>query len=105
MRGMFRNTSASDLSPISGWDVGALTGAGDFARGAPTDSIPAGDMLDGWTDGSPNTATDLQSGVPLDIPNADYNSMDAGGQDAVDALCSDPPNWTIDIANAPADCS
>jgi len=43
--------------------------------------------------------------VGLGIDSADYNNMDSGGQSAVDALCSDPPNWTINATNAPADCS
>jgi hypothetical protein len=43
--------------------------------------------------------------VTLGIPNADYSAMNASGQSAVDALCSDPPGWTIDVTSAPADCS
>lgn len=105
MRALIRLSFVSDLSPISGWDVGALTSATSFADGAFTNSVPVGDMLAGWTDGSPNSATDLQSGVTIGIPNADYTQMDAGGQGAVDALCADPPNWTVNVANAPADCS
>jgi len=102
---MFRSTSVSDLSPLSAWDVGSLTKADNFAEGAPLDSVKAGDMLAGWIDGTHNTAADLQPGVTLGIQNADYTQMDTGGQDAVDALCSDPPNWTINATNAPADCS
>jgi hypothetical protein len=104
MRRMFRDTSVSDLSPLSGWDVGSLTAAKNFAEGAPLDSVQAGDMLAGWIDGTHNTASDLQSGVPLGIQSADYNNMDTGGQDAVDALCSNR-GWTINATNAPADCS
>jgi len=104
MRVMFFRTSVSDLSPLSGWDVGSLIQANGFAEGAPLDDVPTGDMLDGWTDGSPNTAADLQSGVTLGISNADYSQMDTGGQDAVDALCSNR-GWTINATNAPADCS
>jgi hypothetical protein len=102
---MFDGTSVSDLSPLSGWDVGSLTQAGSFARASPLDSVQAGDMLAGWIDGTHNTAADLQPGVTLGIQNADYTQMDTGGQDAVDALCSDPPNWTINVTNAPANCS
>jgi len=105
MSGMFRRTNVSDPSTISGWDVANVGDFAVFLEGAPLDDVPTGDMLDGWTDGSPNTAADLQSGVTLGIPNADYSQMDTGGQDAVNALCSDPPNWTIDVTNAPADCS
>jgi hypothetical protein len=73
-------------------------------RGCPLSDVPTGDMLAGWVDGSPNTEADLQSGVELGIQSADYAQMDAAGQAAVDALCSDPPNWTIVATNAPADC-
>jgi surface protein len=104
MRAMFRNTSVSDPSTISGWDVGSVGDFTSFLEGAPLDDVPTGDMLDGWTDGSPNLASDLQSGVTLGIPNADYSQMDTGGQDAVNALCSNQ-NWTISATNAPADCS
>jgi len=129
MRGMFRGTSVSDLSPLSGWDTSQVTNmafmftstsvsdpspisawdvanVGDFSSFLPTDldSAKTGDMLDGWTDGSPNTAADLQSGVTLGIQNADFSQMDAGGQDAVNALCSNR-GWTINATNAPADCS
>jgi hypothetical protein len=131
MRGMFERTSVSDLSPLGGWDTSSVTNMGfmffrtsvsdpstisgwgvasvtDFAsflEGAPLDSAKTGDMLDGWTDGSPNTETDMQTGVTLGIQNADYSAMNASGQSAVDALCSDPPNWTINATNAPANCS
>ena len=104
MRAMFNRTSVTDLSPLSGWDVANVTDMGGMFEGAPLDDVPTGDMLDGWTDGSPNLASDLQSGVTLGIPNADYSQMDTGGQDAVNALCSNQ-NWTINAANAPADCS
>jgi surface protein len=104
MGGMFQNTSVSDLSPISAWDVANVTNFGRFLENAPLDDVPTGDMLDGWTDGSPNTASDMQSGVTLGIDSADYNNMDSGGQAAVDALCSNQ-NWTINATNAPADCS
>jgi surface protein len=103
MKGMFNKTSVSDLSPLSEWDVGSLTSAGGFAKDAPLDSVKAGNMLDGWTDGSPNTAADLQSGVTLGIQNADYSQMDTGGQDAVNALCSNQ-SWTISATNAPTSC-
>jgi len=83
-----------------------VANVGDFSSFLPTDldSAKTGDMLDGWTDGSPNTAADLQSGVTLGIQNADFSQMDAGGQDAVNALCSNR-GWTINATNAPADCS
>jgi hypothetical protein len=105
MRDMFRNTSVSDPSTISGWDVANVTGFTGFLEDAPLDDVATGDMLAGWVDGSPNNASDMKSGVTLGIQNADYSNMDASGQDAVDALCSDPPNWQIDATNAPADCS
>nr|WP_272505636.1 BspA family leucine-rich repeat surface protein [Salinibacter ruber] len=101
---MFRNTSVSDPSTISGWDVANVTDFTSFLEGAPLDSAKTGDMLDGWTDGSPNTAADLQTGVTLGIQNADFSQMDTGGQDAVNALCSNQ-SWTINATNAPADCS
>jgi len=104
MRFMFRNTNVSDPSTISGWDVANVNNFTSFLEDAPLDDVPTGDMLDGWTDGSPNLASDLQSGVTLDIPNADYSQMDTGGQDAVNALCSNQ-NWTINATNAPADCA
>jgi hypothetical protein len=102
---MFANTSVSDPSTISGWDVASVTDFTSFLKSAPLDSAKTGDMLAGWIDGSPNTASDMKSGVTLGIQNADYTNMDTGGQDAVDALCSDPPNWTINATNAPANCS
>jgi hypothetical protein len=102
---MLRDTSVSDPSTISGWDVASVTDFRSFLDGTPLDSAKTGDMLAGWIDGTPNTETDLQSGVTLGIQNADFAQMDTGGQDAVDALCSDPPNWTINATNAPADCS
>jgi hypothetical protein len=102
---MLRDTSVSDPSTISGWDVASVTDFTSFLEGAPLDSAKTGDMLAGWIDGSPNTEANMQAGVTLGIPNADYSQMDTGGQDAVDALCSDPPNWTINATNAPADCS
>jgi len=102
---MFRGTSVSDPSTISGWDVASVTDFASFLEGAPLDDIPTGDMLAGWIDGSPNTEADMQTGVTLGIPNADYSAMNASGQSAVDALCSDPPGWTIDVTSAPADCS
>jgi len=104
MRRMFQNTSVSDPSTISGWDVANVTDFTSFLEGAPLDSAKTGDMLDGWTDGSPNTAADLQTGVTLGIQNADFSQMDTGGQDAVNALCSNQ-SWTINATNAPADCS
>jgi len=104
MNYMFYDTSVSDPSPISGWDVANVSDLTSFLQGAPLGDAQTGDMLDGWTDGSPNTEADLQTGVTLDVQNADYNGMDAGGQAAVDALCSNR-NWTINVANAPADCS
>jgi surface protein len=104
MRSMFFNTSVSDPSTISGWDVANVNNFASFLGGAPLDDVPTGDMLAGWTDGSPNTSADLQSGVTLGIPNADYSQMDTGGQDAVNALCSNQ-SWTINATNAPADCS
>ena len=104
MRYMFGNTSVSDPRPISGWDVANVSNLTSFLEDAPIGDAQTGDMLNGWTDGSPNTAADMQSGVSLGIGNADYTGMDSGGQAAVDALCSDR-NWTINAANAPANCS
>jgi hypothetical protein len=101
---MFSRTSVSDLSPLSGWDVANVSNLESFLEEAPLDDGPTGDMLNGWTDGSPNAAGDLQTGVDLNIENADYNGMDSSGQAAVDALCGGQ-NWTINVANAPADCS
>jgi len=102
---MFDGTSVSDPSPISVWDVANVVDFTSFLESAPLDDVPTGDMLDGWKDGSPNTEANMQAGVTLGIQNADYSNMDAGGQAAVDALCSDPPNWQINAQNAPADCS
>ncbi len=104
MGNMFDGTSVSDPSTISGWDVANVNNFASFLEDAPLDSAKTGDMLDGWTDGSPNTAADLQTGVTLGIQNADFSQMDTGGQDAVNALCSNQ-NWTINATNAPADCS
>jgi len=105
MRDMFFNTSVSDPSPLSAWDVANVINFDNFLENAPLDSVKTGDMLAGWIDGSPNTEANMQTGVTLPIPNADYSAMNASGQSAVDALCSDPPNWAISATNAPADCS
>jgi len=104
MRDMFKNTSVSDPSPISAWDVSSVDNFSFFLSGAPLNSVKTGEMIDGWTDGSPNLASDLQSGVKLGIQNADFSLMDTGGQDAVNTLCSNQ-NWTINATNAPADCA
>jgi len=100
---MFRRTSVSDLSPLSGWDTSQVTNMRRMFERTPTDSVSTGEMLAGWIDGTPNAASDLQTGVGLGIPNADYAQMDTGGQDAVDTLCSQQ-GWTIDVQSAPADC-
>jgi hypothetical protein len=111
---MFRGTSVSDPSTISGWDVANVTKFTSFLEGAPLDSVKTGDMLAGWTGGSPNLASNMESGVTLGIQNADYNNMDAGGQTAVDDLCCSTsgctsngntgPDWTINATNAPSNC-
>jgi hypothetical protein len=101
---MFRDTSVSDPSTISSWDVGQVGDFTSFLEGAPLDDVPTGDMLAGWTDGSPNAVADLQSGVTLGIQNADYSQMDAGGQAAIDDLCNNQ-SWTINATNAPSNCS
>jgi hypothetical protein len=99
---MFQNTSVSDPSSISAWDVASVTNFRGFLKGAPLDSAKTGDMLDGWTDGSPNLASDMQSGVALGIQNADYSQMNASGQDALESLRYNA-NWTVNATNVPAD--
>lgn len=121
---MFRNYNLSyDLRE---WDVSSITTASGFFGGGSASDSPSEEVvaktLAGWVDpevnrGS-NAAADLNSGVSFGAtPDIDYNNLDqysvgnastgiTTGKEAVDALCSDPPNWTIDMGGTePADCT
>jgi surface protein len=111
---MFRDADAFNQD-LRNWDVSSVTSLiNTFNFSGLTDENAALTVA-GWVDpdvntGS-NTATDLQTEVNLGMSGNDYNNFGSfevdssgtptNGQEAIDALCADPPNWTTNLQNAP----
>jgi len=84
---------------ISAWDVSNVVRASRMFRdsgmafGANTDPLDA--TLIGWTDGSPALST-FETGTTLGLNVSAKSDLSTDGQTAVDDLCTDPPNWTVE---------
>jgi len=84
---------------IGAWDVSSLRRAErifentSMAFGANTDPLDA--TLIGWTDGSPAMST-FETGAILGLNVSAKSDLSTDGQTAVDDLCTDPPNWTVE---------
>jgi len=98
LKRMFTGASSFNQD-IGAWNVSNAVTANQMfedsgmAFGTSTDALDA--TLIGWTDGTP-ALSNFETGVTLRLNVSAKSDLSTDGQTAVDDLCTDPPNWTVE---------
>lgn len=97
MARMFLGASSFNQE-ISGWDVSNVVRASQMFKGSGmafgTNTDPLDSTLIGWT--LLLDLSNLETGTTLGLNVSAKSDLSSDGQSAVDDLCTDPPNWTVE---------